>query len=156
MNTEHPFRKGGSRMSMKPPMQRCTHLTLLSILTFLLFALSGCVTGTGTGVVSGSLFFTTEPPPPAGEMITVEIYGFATPESPAVFISRAMVPNSGAPSVPFAIAYDKSRITPKDIYIVQAYISDSTGRTIWRTDLWNPIITQGRATDEIQLRLKPN
>ncbi len=128
----------------------------LSYAVLLLLLLSGCVTGTGTGVVSGSLFFTDATPPPSGDMITVEIYRFETPESPAIFISRAMVPSNGTSSIPFAIAYDKSKIVPKDIYIVQAYIQGANGRATWLSGIWNPIITQGRATEDIELRLRPN
>jgi uncharacterized lipoprotein YbaY len=126
------------------------------VLAIVVMVLSGCVTGTGTGVVSGSLVFTAEPPPPAGEMVTIEIYSFERVDGPATFVSRAFVPSTGGLSVPFAIAYDKSKIIPKDTYIVQAYISREEGRTAWRSDLWNLIITHGRPTDEVELRLQPN
>lgn len=135
-------------------MQR--RVLFLPTMLLILLCLSGCVTGTGTGVVSGSLFFTVSPPPPPGDMITVEIYSFETPESPAIFLARAMVPSTGTSSVPFAIAYDKSKIVPKDIYIIQAFIRADDGHTTWLSGIWNPIITQGRATEEIQLPLRPN
>lgn len=135
-------------------MQRRSPLGYIAVL--LLLVLSGCVTGTGTGVVSGTIVFTAEPPPPAGEVITVEIYSFERVDGPATFISRAFVPSSGEISVPFAIAYDKSNIVPKDTYIVQAYIPGDEGRAAWRSDLWNLILTQGRPSDEVELRLQPN
>lgn len=133
-------------------MHRRTLLTFL--LSLLLFVLSACVTGTGTGVVSGTVLFTNEPPPPSGNIITVEIYTMENAESPPVFVSRAFVPSTGAASLPFAIAYDKAQIVPKNIYIIQAYIDGPEGRSVWRSDFWNVIITQGRQLDEIELRLR--
>jgi hypothetical protein len=123
---------------------------------FLLFGLSACATGTGTGIVSGTLDFNGEYPP-INQRITLDIYDytqFADEDFQPVLIGRAYVPVLGTKPIPYAIAYDKSLIVPKNIYVVYAYVSGGDD-FLWRSTPWNVVITQGRPTDEVHIILDP-
>ena len=124
------------------------HKSLL-LFTLCLLLLTGCVSGTGTGVVSGTIKFSGTPPP-AGGMFEVELYNFKS-DGHYVFISRVEIPNTGKPEIPFAIAYDRASLVLKDAYIVQAALRDNDGKLLYSSGPWNLVITQGRPTKDIDL-----
>jgi uncharacterized lipoprotein YbaY len=140
---------------MEPPMHRRFPVLTFFLLAILLLLLSGCATGTGTGVISGSVLFLDREPPPAGELVFIEIYTLADIEKEPVLLASAFVPTTGMPVLPFAVAYDKAQIVPKDIYTIQASITGSDEHRTWFSGFWNVILTQGRPTEEIELRLRP-
>lgn len=125
----------------------------LLLFTFCLFLLTGCASGTGTGIVSGAIKYR-ETPPPAGGTFEVELYDFThvvNQTGNPVFMSRAFIPNTGKPEIPFAIAYDKADLILKNTYIVQAALRDEEGKLLYSSGPWHLVITQGNPSTNIEL-----
>ncbi len=123
--------------------------TLIFLSALCLALLTGCVSGTGTGSVSGTIKFRDTIAPPGG-MFEVEIYNLKE-DGGYAFVSRADIPNTGKPEIPFAIAYDKADLVLKDTYIVQAALRNDKGTLMYSSGPWYTVITQGRPVKDVEL-----
>lgn len=89
---------------------------------------------------------------PAGAVLEVTLADVSRADAPAELIATSRVPSPGAPPIPFALAYEPSRIVSNRQYVVRARIVVGD-RLLFTTDTATPVITRGAPT-KVSLMLR--
>jgi len=132
--------------------------TIIIISIFALFVLAGCssLSGDGEASVSGNIVSQSGEALPDGAKIQVQIQDTSLADAPAKVIGEQSIDGGGKSfPIPYSVSYDPSAIEDRNTYSMSVRIEDADGNLIFISDTSTPVITNGTATENVDINVVP-
>jgi putative lipoprotein len=106
-----------------------------------------------TAVLNGTVTYRERAALPEGAVVRVRIEGVSRAGAPATVVAQQEIRPATQVPIPFALAYNPTRVDVTHRYTVRAEIRDEDGRLLWTTTENTPVFTHGAPIDGVEVVL---
>ena len=108
----------------------------------------------GPATISGTVSYHERVALAPDDTIRVVLEDVSLADATAPVLAEQMIAGAGKQvPIPFTLTYDTGWIRDNHRYALRVQIRSANGVLLWTTDTTHPVITNGGATDEIEIRL---
>ena len=104
--------------------------------------------------VSGTVNYAPPAEPVPGMVVIVQIQDTSVAGTEPTVVGEQRIADPGSVPVPFEVGYDPAAIEQSHSYVVHARVEDGSGTVLYNTMQNYAVITQGHATQNINLILE--
>lgn len=131
---------------------------ILFVLPLLGLLLTACSTAptqdTKMQTITGTVTYLQRIALPPDAVVTVQVQDVSLADAPAKVLGEQIIPTEGKQvPIPFEVSYDPQKIEDRHRYHLFAKIEDGSGKLLFITDTFTPIITDDYPTQDVNVTL---